>query len=109
MWQSWQPWQPCFGLNDAAANNGRITSRTSSHAQTPCRTRRRPLRTGVRRAMLRVTRRTFPPDSHSRLQEAAMVKRLLAVVLCGSLAAILTAADPALPPEKIDVVPKPLA
>ena len=38
-----------------------------------------------------------------------MTKRLLAVALSGSLAAALLAADPALPPEKLDPVPKPLA
>src|SRR5215475_621170 len=38
-----------------------------------------------------------------------MFNRLLAVACCVSLAAVLSAADPALPPEKIDPVPKPLA
>src|SRR3954447_313223 len=38
-----------------------------------------------------------------------MFNRLLAVAGCASLAAVLCAADPALPPTKIDPVPKPIA
>src|SRR3954466_6118155 len=38
-----------------------------------------------------------------------MFKKLIAAVLGGSCVAFLAAADPALPPEKIDPVPKPIA
>jgi hypothetical protein len=43
------------------------------------------------------------------IEVPAMFNRVLAILLSGSLAAVLFAADPALPPPKIDPVPKPLS